>query len=168
MWSTLVFTIYVLSYSRINIIIQIFAVFSLTCLVLGGAMDSLNIIWGYQSEYGKYKSGVPVLPAFLYIIGVALSKIDFLIKYRYYVIFALMLFHIISYVGLPWLFFRINSTKNFKHAVKALDVDKAQASQALHAAKKTAGHRGADNIFFSKITGEIIPKTGGVIGNLFD
>lgn len=63
---------------------------------------------------------------------------------------------------------KINKSKNFKHVVKILGVNKKQASKALHAAKKAAGHGGADNVIFDTQTGDIISKSGEVIGNLFD
>ncbi|MCV6630502.1 MAG: hypothetical protein OIF50_11675 [Flavobacteriaceae bacterium] len=63
---------------------------------------------------------------------------------------------------------KVGTTKNFKHAVKTLGVNKKQASKVLHAAKKASGHGGADNVIFDIKTGDIISKSGEIIGNLFD
>jgi hypothetical protein len=58
-------------------------------------------------------------------------------------------------------------TGNFKYAVKALGIDKNAASKELHAIKKAAGLRGADNVWIHTITGAIRSQlTGEIIGNI--
>jgi len=59
-------------------------------------------------------------------------------------------------------------TKSFSFAVKILRIDKNKASAALHAAKRAAGLGGADNVLFDTKTGNIMLKTGEIIGSLFD
>jgi hypothetical protein len=58
-------------------------------------------------------------------------------------------------------------TGNFKYAVKALGINKNAASKELHAIKKAAGLRGADNVWIHTITGAIRSQlTGEIIGNI--
>jgi hypothetical protein len=57
------------------------------------------------------------------------------------------------------------TTKNFKHACKALGLDPKDASRALHDAKAAAGLGGADNCVFDLNNGDII-FNGESIGNL--
>ena len=50
---------------------MIWDILSITFIVLGLILDSLNLRWGYLSACGKdYKSGMIIIPAVLYIIGI--------------------------------------------------------------------------------------------------
>jgi hypothetical protein len=54
-----------------------------------------------------------------------------------------------------------------KEAVKRLGLDPVKASEALHAAKRSVGRGGADNVLIDPRNGNIIsPQTGEIIGNL--
>jgi len=57
------------------------------------------------------------------------------------------------------------STRNFVYACKELNLDRYEASKALHSAKEAAGLSGDDECEFDLITGDIL-FNGEIIGSL--
>lgn len=61
----------------------------------------------------------------------------------------------------------VGETGNLRYAIKALGLNRHAVNRELHAMKRAAGLRGADNVWINTTTGEVRAQgTGELIGNL--
>jgi len=91
-----------------NIIIYI----GIACLVIAVFLDLLTLIWGYQSaKGGRYKSGLFLAPAILYLIFVYTSEVQFIVSHTTILAISLVLLHLVIYFLIPAIFDKILEKK---------------------------------------------------------
>lgn len=71
-------------------------------LAVGLLLDSLNVLWGFQSAWGRsYKSGVLLIPLFFYAFFVSLVDSEYLFFEWYYVSGVFLVLHFLCYFLVP-------------------------------------------------------------------